>query len=500
MKEISNMIAIYRKSFAANKLFFTLTFTFALAIVLTLYAAAKTTYINPAAGYNLSINNTIYITDSGSVGIGKTVNLSEKLTLEGGNFLQNSGNPTHKGSITDAGATELDGAQGIYVSGKYAYVAGNLDNGVEILDISDPSSPKHVGKFNDSDHPNAELDGTWGIYVSGKYAYVTGQVDDGVEILDISDPSNPRHVGSITDDATTELAGALGIYVSGKYAYVASPNDNGVEILDISGIDAPTASIGNIAASSIEVWDNADIGNNLYVRNGINVGGSILSDGPVSFYNKSLTINSLGNVGIGIWNATAKLHVNGSSGTLFRITGTVGNGDNCNWSNSGDGVNCTGLNADYAELYSSSEELEAGDVVVIDNENEEFIRKSYMPFDTKVLGVVSTRAAIIIEEHSIVAMGLDYDQDPLNPPVALAGRVPVKVTSENGFIEKGDLLTTSSTKGYAMKCEVYEIEDSKSWKSAKERLNEKCSSAILGKALQPCYEETCKIMAFVALQ
>src|SRR3989338_8152689 len=256
MKEISNMIAIYRKSFAANKLFFTLTFTFALAIVLALYAAAKTTYINPAAGYNLSINNTIYITDSGSVGIGKTVNLSEKLTLEGGNFLQNSGNPTHKGSITDAGATELDGAQGIYVSGKYAYVAGNLDNGVEILDISDPSSPKHVGKFNDSDHPNAELDGTWGIYVSVKYGYVTGQVDVGVEILDISDPSNITHVGKFNDSdhPNAELDGALGIYVSGKYAYVTGFDDNGVEILDVSDPSSPkhAGSITDTATTELD--------------------------------------------------------------------------------------------------------------------------------------------------------------------------------------------------------------------------------------------------------
>jgi hypothetical protein len=36
-------------------------------------------------------------------------------------------------------------------------------------------------------------------------------------------------------------------------------------------------------------------------------------------------------------------------------------------------------------------------------------------------------------------------------PVALCGRVPCKVTDENGPIERGDLLTTSSTPGHAMK-------------------------------------------------
>jgi hypothetical protein len=36
-------------------------------------------------------------------------------------------------------------------------------------------------------------------------------------------------------------------------------------------------------------------------------------------------------------------------------------------------------------------------------------------------------------------------------PIALAGRVPCKVSTENGPIKAGDLLTTSSTPGHAMK-------------------------------------------------
>lgn len=36
-------------------------------------------------------------------------------------------------------------------------------------------------------------------------------------------------------------------------------------------------------------------------------------------------------------------------------------------------------------------------------------------------------------------------------PVALSGRVPVKVTSENGIIKPGDYLTASSIPGVAMK-------------------------------------------------
>lgn len=37
-------------------------------------------------------------------------------------------------------------------------------------------------------------------------------------------------------------------------------------------------------------------------------------------------------------------------------------------------------------------------------------------------------------------------------PLAVVGIVPCKVTTENGPILVGDLLVTSSTPGYAMKC------------------------------------------------
>lgn len=221
--------------------------------------------------------------DLGPIGIG-TDAPTEKLTLAGGNFLHTAGGPTHVGAITGNATIAMDGAIGLYVSGKYAYVISKEDdgveifdisdptnpdflgaifddaitvlesprdiqvsgkyayiaayNGVEILDISDPTNPTHVGAIKDDF--STILSSTTDIYVSGKYAYLTSVLENGVEILDISDPTNPTHVGSITDDATTALLGPSGIYVVGKYAYVTSIYENGVEVLDISDPSNPT--------------------------------------------------------------------------------------------------------------------------------------------------------------------------------------------------------------------------------------------------------------------
>jgi hypothetical protein len=206
--------------------------------------------------------------------------------------LETAGNPTHKGAIFDSGQTILSAASSIYVSGKYAYVA-SASGAMEILNISNPISPQHVSVISDSlVNPQVILGTAWSIFVSGQYAYVSALSDDGVEIIDISDPANPTLKGAIFDSNASQcgaggvncaLQSASDVYVSGKYAYVTSyGGDNGVEILDISGIDAPTASIGNISVSNATITDNMDVGNNLYIRNGLNVGpGGIKSDGVI---------------------------------------------------------------------------------------------------------------------------------------------------------------------------------------------------------------------------
>ncbi len=59
-------------------------------------------------------------------------------------------------------------------------------------------------------------------------------------------------------------------------------------------------------------------------------------------------------------------------------------------------------------------------------------------------------------------------------PVALVGTVPVKVVAENGPIHPGDLLTTSSTTGHAMRAEPVMVQGVAVYPTG----------AIIGKALE----------------
>lgn len=100
--------------------------------------------------------------------------------------------------------------------------------------------------------------------------------------------------------------------------------------------------------------------------------------------------------------------------------------------------------ADLAELYSTNDKtLTPGDVVSLDSMLKSGVKKSISAYDPAVLGIVSTAPALTIggtDGEGISAV-----------PVALSGRVPVKVSAAGGSIKAGDLLTTSHVPGIAMK-------------------------------------------------
>jgi hypothetical protein len=103
-----------------------------------------------------------------------------------------------------------------------------------------------------------------------------------------------------------------------------------------------------------------------------------------------------------------------------------------------------GAGADLAEMYPTNDaSLSPGDVVAIDPDLKTGVKKSGKAYDDTILGVISTEPGLVI--GSTDGLG----EKPVL--VALSGRIPVKVTLENGPINIGDYLTASSTPGAAMK-------------------------------------------------
>jgi len=138
--------------------------------------------------------------------------------------------------------------------------------------------------------------------------------------------------------------------------------------------------------------------------------------------------------------------------------------------------------ADFAEsvgVGSDRAKYEPGDLMVIDPDKPGSFLKSNQPYSTLVAGVYSTKPGFVGRKHPAA--------DPASAdevPMAMVGRVPTKVSTENGPIKAGDLLVASSTPGYAMKGTDHD----------------RMLGAVIGKALGPLDSGTGVIEVLVTLQ
>ena len=136
--------------------------------------------------------------------------------------------------------------------------------------------------------------------------------------------------------------------------------------------------------------------------------------------------------------------------------------------------------ADLAEPFPMSQpDVAPGSVVVIDPAHPGRLKVSTDPYDRKVAGVVSGAGGVspgisMVQEDKLEA----------GKNVALTGRVYVQASANNGPIEPGDLLTTSSLAGQAMKASDVT----------------RSQGAILGKAMTSLNEGTGLVLVLVTLQ
>ena len=122
--------------------------------------------------------------------------------------------------------------------------------------------------------------------------------------------------------------------------------------------------------------------------------------------------------------------------------------------------------ADYAEMFPVTSDVEYGDIVVTSNQIVEIyaddgqgnvdeslpkrriprLTKSTQPYQTTVIGIVSNNYGDFSSTgHNVISP----EDNPF--PVALSGRVPVKISPSSATIAIGDPLTTSSDSGKAIK-------------------------------------------------
>jgi hypothetical protein len=402
----------------------------------------------------------------GSVGVGsalRSVFVQGKyayVTSSGDNTLRvidvsNPASPANVGSVS-TGSTPFT----VYVQGRYAYVANLSSNSIQIVDVATSTAPVVVSTFTTS------VSGPRAIRVEGRYAYFLNQGNNTLQVVDVSNPSSPTNVGTVS----TASAGRS-LYVSGRFAYAGNDATvgNTFEVFDVGGSYIQQFEVGGVEAGTVHVRDFLDALDGNFAG-GLGVGSNAIIGGDFSVSGQSAFMNR---VGIGTTTPGKLLDVQGffeldidgtndnTVGVCKDVSDTTGTEADVHFND------CNGTPGDIAEWYPVTGTPTAGYIVETTTETMAFqsdmmdpktgmnlhrkqdhvvsvLRKSSGPYATNIIGVISTSPV------SSFGMGVN-DTSSSTAPVALIGRVPLKVVAENGPIAVGDPITTSSTPGVGMK-------------------------------------------------
>jgi hypothetical protein len=177
----------------------------------------------------------------------------------------------------------------------------------------------------------------------------------------------------------------------------------------------------------------------------------------------TVSILGTGKVGIGTTTPTKPLDVVGD----INASGTITGG------------NIKAKYQDFAEWVDSSQELQAGTVVVLDSSKSNQVIASTQAYDGRVAGVISLRPGLELGEAGEGRV-----------LVATTGRVKVKVDASNGPIQIGDLLVTSEREGFAMKSVPVELGGVRIHRPG----------TLIGKALEPLSHGTGEILVLLSMQ
>ena len=162
-------------------------------------------------------------------------------------------NLTAAGSLKDDGSKLLDGAVSVSVfkigGSTYAAVASHNEHGIQIVNVTDPDNPAAAGSLGDGTQTILNGPRSVDVFMIGgsTYAAVAAESNsnNGLQIVDVTDPDNPAAAGNLGDDTSTLLLGARGVDTfqigTNTYAAVTSNREHGLQIVDVTDPDSPTA-------------------------------------------------------------------------------------------------------------------------------------------------------------------------------------------------------------------------------------------------------------------
>jgi hypothetical protein len=324
-------------------------------------------------------------------------------------------------------------------------------SGVFGLTVAD----KGIGVFGANNNPNSGR----GVQGNGAEAGVGGFSDAGVGMVAYSNKGN----GMLS---TTNAPDKSALFASnnsnGNAPAGGAPAGNGV--FGLTFVNGGTGVFGaNNSAKGRGVQGNgpeagvggfSDAGTGVIGQSnkasGI-MGTSVNGQGMTAFSDNDIGIFSQGATFSGVFNGALVVNKGpnpkDSTKAPSAVNGSIVINDGNLYLNNGD-IFLGG--ADCAEEFdvAGTEPTEPGSVMVIDEEGGA-LGQCDQPYDSKVAGVVS--GAGIFRPGIVLDRQVEGSRLKNRTPIALTGKVYCKADAQYGAIKVGDLLTTSATRGHAMK-------------------------------------------------
>ena len=183
--------------------------------------------------------------------------------------ITDTANPVAVTTIHDGTDIDLDGPWNITLHDDsdrtYALVAVRNSNLLQIIDITDPTNPAVTATVQDGD--DVALAGPWGIafYEDGDgsvYVLVTALNSNTIQIIDITDPTTPDVVTTVQDGDGFELVGPTGIVTyehnNTSYAIVSTFLGHTVQVIQLDTGIPPTSDIVQSEVSGEEEKKDAE--------------------------------------------------------------------------------------------------------------------------------------------------------------------------------------------------------------------------------------------------
>jgi hypothetical protein len=320
-----------------------------------------------------------------------------------------------------------------------------------------------------------------GIGTSSPFSILTVQATSSLSNINLFQVVGARTAGATSTMFVIDSIGDVGIGTSSPYAMLSVAGQVVANNFFATSTTATSTFAGGLTGTGLTVLDNLEVGALQFDTDAGSVSwvdlpvisaatGTIQSinaqiDSQTIFSIYAIATSSMGGLTQTITKTRAVVGTTTSGvldsnnipfGSLIIGNGALcvdnGTGNTCATSARtrgfvyAEGNSVSGL--DLAEMYPMAETVEAGDLLMLSSTEPKAVRKYNASLSTTtpaIFGIVST-------DPGVTLGGFSDESLSTSTPVALTGRVPLKVTLENGPIAIGDRIAASVTQpGYGAK-------------------------------------------------